>query len=121
MLSNLLFALHTALTRTDYNAKYAQLQTLAGQMRAMMQRHGLASPVEQGQSDFMWTLQLPKTTCSQKLGDALAREGILVHHKNNYLLQRNWLQVSFMGCMAEAEAEMVSAIERLGAEAGKTK
>ena len=103
LLSSLLSALHAALVHTDYAGKFKRLRAMRARVRALARRHNLASPVRRGQSDFMWTFQLPAAVDSEKTGDALARRGILAHYKNKYLLQRNWVQFSLMGCVSAAD------------------
>ena len=109
MLSNLLFALHAALVHTDYEAKFSRLEKMAGHLRAALQPRNLLLPIRRGQSNFIWTIQLPQKLNSCELGAKLLENGINVHCKNKYLVERNWIQISLMGSVAEAD--VVSLVE----------
>jgi aspartate aminotransferase-like enzyme len=95
--SNLLGALHTALSATKYNQKYTANAQHAARMRKLLRETGLTSPVVAAQADYIWTLALPHELDTGKLGKALEDRGVLLHYKNRYLLERNWMQLALMG------------------------
>ena len=64
------------------------------------------------------TIPVPHSLSTQLVGDALRKQGLLVAYQSEYLVHRNWLQVSLMGQCSEAKLErLLAALERrLGAE-----
>ena len=95
--SNLLNALHTVLSTTNYSQKYATNMLHATRMRKLLRETDLTSPAAAGQADYIWTLALPCELDAVKFGRALEDRNMLVHYKNRYLQERNWVQLALMG------------------------
>jgi len=111
--SNLLNALHTALLTTDYPKKFTQNRKHALQMAEWMAANGLRTPLTVQQADYIWTIALPKKISSLALGANLEKNGVLVHYRNRYLLDNNWVQIALMGaCRAKELSTGLSVFER---------
>jgi len=95
--SNLLNALHTALLDTDFQKKFTQNRKRAVRMTEWIAANGLRTPPTARQSDYIWTLALPEKISSLALGANLEKSGVLVHYRNHYLLDNNWVQIALMG------------------------
>ncbi|MDR0249969.1 MAG: aminotransferase class V-fold PLP-dependent enzyme [Burkholderiales bacterium] len=101
--SNLLNALHTALLTTDYRKKFVQNAKYALQITEWLTANGLCTPLSARQADYIWTIAIPEKTSSSTLGSRLEKEGVLIHYKNRYLLENNWIQMALMGIYSAKE------------------
>jgi aspartate aminotransferase-like enzyme len=111
--SNLLNALNTALRTTDYRKKFSQNAKHALRIKECLAASGLHTPLSARQADYIWTIAIPEKISSSALGARLEKEGVLVHYKNRYLLENNWIQMALMGvCNAKEVAIGLSVLER---------
>lgn len=109
--SNMVHALHTALaqvTPSHLDAIRDCSAALKHQLRGLrLQMVGAEAPV----SPAVITIALPRSTSSQRVGDALLEAGYLISYRSGYLLQRNWIQICLMGeCNREAIDPLVAAL-----------
>ncbi|PTY83095.1 hypothetical protein B5V90_18190, partial [Heyndrickxia sporothermodurans] len=51
---------------------------------------------EQISSPCVITIELPKELSSLAFGEDLYLNGFLVHYRNRYLVEKNWLQIALM-------------------------
>ena len=117
--SNLVAALSAALARFETPAPFVRLAELSTWFRARLEGLGIPVLVDgPNASPAVVTLPLPHTLSSCSLGNALRDEGLLVAYQSEYLVQRNWLQVSLMGeCTEDGLDLLLSALgRRLGTE-----
>jgi aspartate aminotransferase-like enzyme len=65
------------------------------------------------------TIPVPSSLDATTVGDALKGEGLVVAYQSEYLVRRNWLQVSLMGQCSERELDrlLVALGRRMGTEA----
>ena len=117
--SNLVAALEAALARFDDPSPFARLAELSGWFRCRLRSLGIPVLVNGPEaSPAVVTIPLPRSLPISIVGDALRKQGLLVAYQSEYLVDRNWLQVSLMGQCSEALLErLLAALERhLGAE-----
>ncbi|WP_424244861.1 aspartate aminotransferase-like enzyme [Elusimicrobium posterum] len=102
--SNLLYVLAEELEKENLpgNVSYKSYLAKIIDFMAQGQNFKILAPKE-ARADFVFTLVLPSNINSLELGEKLASHGILIHYKNPYLLQRNWVQVSLMGYTSEKD------------------
>ncbi len=118
--SNLVAALEAALSRFDSTAPYARLVELSAWFRTRLHALGIPVLVEGRQaSPAVITIPVPSSLDATTVGDALKGEGLVVAYQSEYLVRRNWLQVSLMGQCSERELDrlLVALGRRMGTEA----
>lgn len=102
--SNLLAALKAALQEADPAARLAQASSMSRELRRGLREIGLRTVAKAADSSpAVTTIEIPTPTTSCEIGARLGRLGFLVGYESDYLLKRNWLQVSLMGKRNEAE------------------
>src|SRR5437016_9229407 len=112
--SNLLHALHTAIKRVPWERRFAELDELSGWLRPRLQELGfelIGSGAKT--SPAVVTIALPESLNSVKLGELIQESGYLLSYNSDYLRQRNWIQICFMGdCAKEKLVSLVNALNR---------
>ena len=111
--SNLLAALHAALKRTNWPARFAHLVALSSQLRANLRGLGFRIIAEEAPSSpAVVTIELPQGMSSKTVGWFMQKAGFLLSYRSEYLLQRNWIQICLMGeFMAGKLDELLSMLE----------
>ena len=97
----------------------ARLEELSAWFRCRLRSLGIPVLVDGPEaSPAVVTIPVPRSLPTRLVGDALRKQGLLVAYQSEYLVHRNWLQVSLMGQCSEAGLErLLAALERrLGAE-----
>lgn len=96
--SNLVYALLTALQRTCWKDKFAQIAEVSEWLRARMRDLGfqILAP-DATASPAVVSIVLPPEISSRNIGRLLQQEGYLLSYKSEYLLKRNWIQICLMG------------------------
>ncbi len=120
--SNLLASLEAALARFDAAdpAPFDRLVHLSGWFRARLRGLGIPMLVDGDHaSPAVITIPVPRSRPVTSIGDALKRQGLLVAYESEYLLRRNWLQVSLMGQCTENRLERLLAA--IGPRLGTTR
>jgi len=118
--SNLVAALEAALSRFDSTAPYARLVELSCWFRARLRDLGIRVLVDgRHASPAVVTIPVAAPRTATAVGDALKRDGLLVAYQSEYLVRRNWLQVSLMGQCSERGLDRLLAalVRQMGAEA----
>lgn len=112
--SNLLHALHAAVKRVPWDKRFAELQELANWLRPRLRELGFALIGEDGKtSPAVITIALPPALNSVKVGDSIQEAGYLLSYNSEYLRQRNWIQICFMGdCTREKVVSLVNTLNR---------
>ena len=111
--SNLVRALKTALDRFEENPPYTQRAEISAWARARLRAAGLTvlAPEEHA-APAVITLVLPPGIRSYNVGRELEEAGFLLSYMSEYLLERNWIQICFMGeCTKESLDELLTIIE----------
>ena len=96
--SNLVYALHTALQRTCWKDKFAQIADVSQWLRGRVRELGfqIVAP-DASASPAVVSIVLPPEVSSRSVGWLLQQEGYLLSYKSEYLLKRNWIQICLMG------------------------
>lgn len=96
--SNLVYALDTAMKRFEDEDIFKKQAELAAWLRNELHSRGFEIFGEDTDiSPGIVTISLPDTLDSEKVGAALDRAGYLLSYRSEYLLARNWIQISLMG------------------------
>jgi len=96
--SNLVYALLTALQRTSWKDKFAQIADVSHWLRARVRELGFQIiGADACTSPAVVTIVLPPEVSSRSVGWLLQQEGYLLSYKSEYLLKRNWIQICLMG------------------------
>lgn len=106
--SNLVSALHTALTRVDAT-RFGEINALSAWLRSRLIESGLqlVSPAEHA-APAVITIAVPPPARSERVGDQLQQSGYLLSYRSEYLLARNWIQICLMGeCDRETLAPLI--------------
>jgi aspartate aminotransferase-like enzyme len=95
--SNLVSALHTALTRFDAT-RFDEINALSSWLRLRLIESGLqlVGSAEHA-SPAVITIAVPPSVRSARVGDELQESGYLLSYRSEYLLARNWIQICLMG------------------------
>jgi aspartate aminotransferase-like enzyme len=104
--SNLLCALQTALSRTCWTEKFAQIEEVSKWLRNRLRE--LHLPVvapDSCASPAVVTIALPSEIHSKSIGLQLKKTGFLLSYNSDYLLKRNWIQICLMGEWSRAQLE----------------
>jgi aspartate aminotransferase-like enzyme len=96
--SNLVYALLTALQRTCWKDKFAQIAEVSEWLRGRVRKLGfqIVAP-DASASPAVVSIVLPPEFSSRNVGWLLQQEGYLLSYKSEYLLKRNWIQICLMG------------------------
>ncbi len=112
--SNLLHALHAALKRVPWERRFAELEHLSGWLRPRLCDLGFQLIGNGAKlSPAVITMALPVSLNSVKVGELIQEAGYLLSYNSEYLRQRNWIQICFMGdCAKEKLVSLVNALNR---------
>ena len=115
--SNLLHALQAALSRVNWEARFAELKERSEWLRGELAGLGFTLVGTGGQtSPAVVTLTLPEDVDSVKLGKLIEESGYLLSYNSEYLRRQNWMQVCLMGeCSRDKLVSMLNALKRAGA------
>lgn len=96
--SNLVFALYTALKNLNINEKTERIKELHFSLKQNLTFLGVPTlTAEEDINPAVLTFPIDKQYDSKKIGDYIKGKGYLVSYESNYLIQRNWIQICFMG------------------------
>ena len=96
--SNLVYALREALRSFDSDKRYRELKEISQWARAQIREMGLDILANDDSAvPAIITILVPQCINSEDFGKRLQDEGFLVHWRSQYLAQRNWIQIAFMG------------------------
>ena len=96
--SNAIYALNAALNNSDWQTRFANVKQWSEELRSDFEQLGIRVLAdEQCRSPHVTTLVLPDSVSSLEMGERLEEEGILVSYRSQYLLEKNHIQVCFMG------------------------
>jgi aspartate aminotransferase-like enzyme len=96
--SNLLYALKAAVQHLGGNDRFAAIADHSIRIRAHLAEIGLevVAPASSA-SPAVITIALPREVPAIATGDALAKSGLLLSYRSDYLLERSWIQICLMG------------------------
>ncbi len=114
--SNLVYALHTALTRFE-SRRFDEIAALSSWLRSRLIESGLrlVGPEGHNTSPAVITIALSEAVSSENIGDQLLKAGYLLSYRSEYLHERNWIQICLMGeCVRETLTPLVDLLARYG-------
>lgn len=95
---NLLSALHKELKRTNLKERFKTTEQIYKHFSAFLTKNKIALVGQaKDRVNFIFTLAFKKKGESLRFGSFCAKHNISVHYRNCYLLERNWVQIAFMG------------------------
>ena len=96
--SNAIYALNAALNNSDWQTRFANVKQWSEELRTDFERINLTILAEENcRAPHVTTIVLPKAISSIEMGKLLEDEGILVSYRSEYLLEKNHIQICFMG------------------------
>ena len=96
--SNLVYSLKKALGNLYIKDRYNKIVKLSCYLKAKLKESGfqIVAP-EQHSAPALITIDLPDYINSEQLGRRLDEAGFYLSYRSEYLLERNWIQISLMG------------------------
>ncbi len=95
--SPLLFALNTALQSLCIDTKIKHVSNYATRLKEILNMCEMKTALHGAvQSNHVWTLALPAHISSLSIGEHMEKCDVLVHYKNSYLIENNYIQLAFM-------------------------
>ena len=96
--SNAIYALNAALINSDWQLRFANVKHWSEELRTEFEQIELRILAEeQCRAPHVTTIVLPEAISSVEMGKLLEDEGILVSYRSQYLLEKNHIQICFMG------------------------
>jgi aspartate aminotransferase-like enzyme len=96
--SNLVHALYAAVKKVEWSRRFVELQEVTGWLRPKLREMGFDLLIADEQaSSAVVTLVLPAELNSVRVGGQLQEAGFQLSCNSEYLAQRNWIQICFMG------------------------
>jgi aspartate aminotransferase-like enzyme len=96
--SNAIYALNAALNNSDWQTRFANVRQWSEELRTAFEQINLTILAEEAcRAPHVTTVVLPKAISSLEMGKLLEDEGILVSYRSQYLLEKNHIQICFMG------------------------
>jgi len=113
--SNMLNALQAALRRPSWQKRFEQLVETCAWLRTQLRDAGFDVVAgEDIASPAVVTLGLPREVSARMVGDKLHEAGYLLSYASEYLLRRNWIQISLMGeCSRNAIQPLIDKLVKL--------
>ena len=117
--SNLLYALKKAVEVVNPNHRYQEILGLSSWLRQRLNRIGFKILADEpNASPALITIALPGWISSPNLGKRLEEEGYLLSYRSEYLLKRNWIQISLMGeCSQDIFRPLLDLLEKIHSQA----
>ncbi|WP_243291300.1 aminotransferase class V-fold PLP-dependent enzyme [Bacillus sp. FJAT-47783] len=101
--SNLINAFLEALKQYDQHDRYEKIKIRYEKLRTSLTEHKIPILTKvSNSSPTIVTIPVPRHIPSKDLGDDLYINGYLVHYESQYLIDRNWIQLS---CISEDRIE----------------
>ncbi|WP_433958033.1 aminotransferase class V-fold PLP-dependent enzyme [Cytobacillus horneckiae] len=101
--SNLIKALRVAMD----NMNLLNIENNAAAIRRFLEKESYPFAGDDSYSPGIITIQLPANLSSKELGDYLKQKHIYTSYESQYLVDRNWLQISLMGHHSEDELQIL--------------
>ncbi|MGH7902313.1 MAG: aminotransferase class V-fold PLP-dependent enzyme, partial [Thermodesulfobacteriota bacterium] len=117
--SNLLYALKKAVEAVNPNHRYQEILGLSSWLRQRLNQIGFKILADEANaSPALITIALPGWISSLNLGKRLEQEGYLLSYRSEYLLKRNWIQISLMGeCSQDIFHPLLDLLEKIYSQA----
>lgn len=117
--SNLLYALKKAVEDVNTNNKYLEIRHISLWLRQRLNKIGYKILAQEPHaSPALITIALPNWISSLNLGKRFEQEGYLLSYRSEYLLKRNWIQISLMGeCSQDIFHPLLDLLEKIHSRA----
>jgi aspartate aminotransferase-like enzyme len=90
--------LNAALNNSDWQTRFANVRQWSEELRTEFEQINLTILADKNcRAPHVTTVVLPKAISSLEMGKLLEDEGILVSYRSEYLLEKNHIQICFMG------------------------
>ncbi len=115
--SNLVTALDAAL-QIDWPDRWQAVHEADQRLRDGLRHHGFAIVADDDIAmPGVISVALPADVPAPRLAKRMARNGFLLAHRSNYLMQRNWVQLCLMGAWDERALEILPEVLATHAQA----
>ena len=113
--SNMLNALQAALRRPSWQKRFEELVEACAWLRTQLRDAGFQVVAGEAiSSPAVVTIALPREVSARMVGDKLHQAGYLLSYASEYLLRRNWIQISLMGeCSRDALQAVIDEMVKL--------
>ncbi len=111
--SKVVHALFTALRSHDWEKRFEDVRGWSKSIRRKLA--AIDAPILAPDACAMpavVTIALPPVHSSEAIGDRLKDHGVLISYRNNYLLERNWIQASIMGAEHRPSEKFVRLLKK---------
>ena len=96
--SNAIYALNAALNNSNWQVRFDNVKHWSEELRTEFEQIKLRILAEeQCRAPHVTTIVLPEAISSLEMGKLLEDEGILVSYRSHYLIEKNHIQICFMG------------------------
>ena len=96
--SNAIYALNAAVNNSDWQNRFSNVKRWSEELRAEIEETGLSILAEEKcRAPHVTTIVLPDSISSLEMGKLLEDEGILASYRSEYLIEKNQIQICFMG------------------------
>jgi len=96
--SNAIYALNAALNNSDWQIRFENVKQWSEELCSEIEEIGLSILAEeQCRAPHVTTIVLPDGISSLEMGKLLEDEGILASYRSEYLVEKNQIQICFMG------------------------
>lgn len=96
--SNAVYALNAAVKNSNWLARFEKARQWSEEIRKEIEEIGLSILANKHcRAPHITTIVLPETLSSLDIGKLLEDEGVLVSYRSEYLIEKNYIQVCFMG------------------------
>ncbi|MFC1589391.1 aminotransferase class V-fold PLP-dependent enzyme [Pseudomonadota bacterium] len=96
--SNAIYALNAAVKNGNWPVRFENARQWSEEIRKEIEEIGLSVLANKHcRAPHITTIVLPETISSLDIGKLLEDEGVLVSYRSEYLIEKNYIQVCFMG------------------------
>jgi aspartate aminotransferase-like enzyme len=106
--SNLVDALYTSLINLDKEEKFKSIKKMNNYSRIELKKIGMKPLVDEYLGNpAVITIPISAEYKSRDIGDFLKNKGYLISYESSYLLEKNWIQLSFMGNISHEKLKLL--------------
>ena len=96
--SNAIYALNAAVNNSHWQNRFSNVKRWSEELRAEIEETGLSILAEEKcRAPHVTTIVLPDSISSLETGKLLEDEGVLASYRSEYLIEKNQIQICFMG------------------------
>ncbi|MDE0960713.1 MAG: aminotransferase class V-fold PLP-dependent enzyme [Planctomycetota bacterium] len=111
--SNLVHALLASLKVHDWQSRFEEVRRWSTSIRSQLHEIGVSALApESCAMPSVVTIALASHHCSEEIGDALKKHGVLVSYQSRYLRDRNWIQACRLGADSQPAEKLVRLLRK---------